>query len=94
MLKQARSATRTSRASCRRVARATSRSTPTIKPFDNINVRKAIIAASNRDALRLTRGGPILGDIATGWIPPGIPGFEEAGGLKQNTTWTSCEPER
>jgi peptide/nickel transport system substrate-binding protein len=57
----------------------------TIKPFDNINVRKAIIASSNRNALRLTRGGAILGDIANGWIPPGIPGFEEAGGLKQNT---------
>ena len=56
-----------------------------VKPFDNINIRKAIIAASNRDALRLTRGGKILGDIANGWIPPGIPGFEEAGGLKQNT---------
>jgi peptide/nickel transport system substrate-binding protein len=55
-----------------------------VKPFDNINVRKAIIASSNRDALRLTRGGKVLGDIATGWIPPGIPGFEEAGGLKQN----------
>ena len=57
----------------------------TVKPFDNINVRKAIIAASDRNALRLTRGGTILGDIANGWIPPGIPGFEEAGGLKQNT---------
>jgi peptide/nickel transport system substrate-binding protein len=55
-----------------------------VKPFDNVNIRKAIIAASNRDALRLTRGGKVLGDIATGWIPPGIPGFEEAGGLKQN----------
>jgi peptide/nickel transport system substrate-binding protein len=57
----------------------------TIAPFNNINVRKAVIAASNRNALRLTRGGAILGDIATGWIPPGIPGFEEAGGLKQNS---------
>jgi peptide/nickel transport system substrate-binding protein len=56
----------------------------TVKPFDNINLRKAIIAASDRNALRLTRGGAILGDIANGWIPPGIPGFEEAGGLKQN----------
>ena len=56
-----------------------------VKPFDNINVRKAIIAASNRNALRLTRGGAVLGDIANGWIPPGIPGFDEAGGLKQNT---------
>jgi peptide/nickel transport system substrate-binding protein len=55
-----------------------------VAPFDNINLRKAIIAASNRNALRLTRGGAILGDIANGWIPPGIPGFEEAGGLKQN----------
>jgi peptide/nickel transport system substrate-binding protein len=55
-----------------------------VPPFDNVNVRKAIIASSNRDALRLTRGGKVLGDIATGWIPPGIPGFEEAGGLKQN----------
>jgi len=57
----------------------------TIKPFDNINVRKAIIAASNRNALRQTRGGPVLGDIANGWIPPGIPGFQESGGLQQNT---------
>ncbi len=56
-----------------------------VKPFDNANIRKAIIASSNRNALRLTRGGQILGDIASGWIPPGIPGFEEAGGLKQNT---------
>jgi peptide/nickel transport system substrate-binding protein len=56
-----------------------------VKPFDNLNVRKAIIAGMDRNALRLTRGGAILGDIATGWIPPGIPGFEEAGGLKQNT---------
>jgi peptide/nickel transport system substrate-binding protein len=55
-----------------------------VKPFDNINLRKAIIASSDRNALRLTRGGAILGDIANGWIPPGIPGFEEAGGLKQN----------
>jgi peptide/nickel transport system substrate-binding protein len=56
-----------------------------VPPFNNINLRKAIIAASDRNALRLTRGGAILGDIANGWIPPGIPGFEEAGGLKQNT---------
>ena len=29
----------------------------TIKPFDNVNVRKAIIAGFDRNALRLTRGG-------------------------------------
>jgi peptide/nickel transport system substrate-binding protein len=57
----------------------------TVKPFDNINVRKAIIAGSDRNALRLIAGGKVVGDIANGWIPPGIPGFKEAGGLKQNT---------
>jgi peptide/nickel transport system substrate-binding protein len=57
----------------------------TVRPLDNLNVRKAILAASDRTALRLTAGGKIVGDIATGWIPPGIPGFEEAGGVKQNT---------
>lgn len=57
----------------------------TIKPFDNANIRKAIIASMDRDALRLTRGGEVIGDIASGWLPPGIPGFEEAGGLTQNT---------
>jgi peptide/nickel transport system substrate-binding protein len=58
--------------------------TTNIKPFDNINLRKAIIAGSDRNALRLTRGGAVLGDIANGWLPPDFPGFNEAGGLKQN----------
>ena len=56
-----------------------------VKPFDNLDVRKAIVAAANRNALRLTAGGEAVGDVAGGWIPPGIPGFDEAGGLKQNT---------
>lgn len=50
-------------------------------PFDDINLRKAVVAASDRDALRATRGGPLIGEIATHFIPPGIPGFEEAGGI-------------
>jgi len=57
----------------------------TEKPFDNINVRKAIIAASDRNALRLTQGGAVAGGLASGWIPPGVPGYDEAGGPKQNT---------
>jgi peptide/nickel transport system substrate-binding protein len=51
-------------------------------PFDDINVRKAVIAASDREALRATRGGPLIGDVATHFIPPGMPGFDEAGGVK------------
>ena len=52
----------------------------TIAPFDDINVRKAVIAGFNREALRLVRGGEQLGDIPTHMIPPGMPGFEESGG--------------
>ena len=52
----------------------------TTKPFDDINVRKALIAAFDRDALRKSFGGALVGDIPTHWIPPGQPGFEEAGG--------------
>jgi peptide/nickel transport system substrate-binding protein len=52
----------------------------TVKPFDNVNVRKAITAAFDRTALRQAFGGPLVGDIPTHWIPPGQPGFAEAGG--------------
>ena len=51
-----------------------------IKPLDDVNVRRAIAAVTDRDELRLTRGGETLGTVATHFIPPGIPGFEEAGG--------------
>jgi peptide/nickel transport system substrate-binding protein len=54
----------------------------TMKPFDNLNVRKAIIAGMNRDALVKTRGGSTVGDIPTHLIPPGLQGFNEAGGTK------------
>ena len=53
-----------------------------VKPFDNINVRRAVSAAIDRDTLRLTRGGTTLGPVATHFLPPDIPGFEEAGGLE------------
>jgi peptide/nickel transport system substrate-binding protein len=54
----------------------------TIPPFNDLNVRKAVIAGFNREAMRLTRGGSVIGDIPTHYIPPGVPGFDEAGGLK------------
>src|SRR3954452_7833010 len=53
-----------------------------VKPFDNENVRKAIAAAMDRNALRQAFGGPLTGEIPTHWIPPGQPGFDEAGGAK------------
>jgi peptide/nickel transport system substrate-binding protein len=50
-------------------------------PFDNVNVRKAVIAVSDREALRNTRGGELFGPVATHVIPPLIPAFEESGGV-------------
>jgi peptide/nickel transport system substrate-binding protein len=54
----------------------------TIKPFDDINVRKGVIAGFDRAAMLLTRGGKLVGDQATHFIAPGMAGFEEAGGMK------------
>jgi peptide/nickel transport system substrate-binding protein len=54
----------------------------TIKPFGNLNVRKAVVAASNRKALQLTRGGTAAGDLATHYLPVDFPGFADAGGAK------------
>lgn len=52
----------------------------TIKPLNNVNFRRAIVAVLNRDALRLTRGGAAIGTVATHFIPPGVAGFDESGG--------------
>jgi peptide/nickel transport system substrate-binding protein len=53
-----------------------------VKPFDNVNVRRAVSAVIDRTALRQTRGGPTLGTLATHFLPPGVAGFEEAGDVK------------
>jgi peptide/nickel transport system substrate-binding protein len=54
----------------------------TIKPFDNVNVRRAAIAITDRFALRKIAGGAYIGPIAQSYIPPGLPGFDQSGGLK------------
>jgi peptide/nickel transport system substrate-binding protein len=54
----------------------------TIPPLDDVNVRKAINAVTDRNALRLTRGGPVIGDVATHFLAPSAQGFEQAGGMK------------
>lgn len=51
-------------------------------PFDDINIRKAVIAGSNRTDLRNTRGGELVGPVATHYMPPEFPGFEQAGGFE------------
>jgi peptide/nickel transport system substrate-binding protein len=54
----------------------------TLKPFDDINVRKAVLAAFDRAAVRTARGGVSTGPLATHFLPPGLAGFKQAGGLR------------
>jgi peptide/nickel transport system substrate-binding protein len=51
-------------------------------PFDDLNVRKAVVAGVDREALLLARGGPLAGDLPTHFIFPLIPGHEESGGAE------------
>jgi peptide/nickel transport system substrate-binding protein len=50
-------------------------------PFSNINLRKALWAALDRSALDRARGGSLVTDVASHFLYPTIPGFEQAGGL-------------
>jgi peptide/nickel transport system substrate-binding protein len=54
--------------------------TTTIKPFDRVDVRRAVLAVFDREAVRRARGGAATGPLATHFLPPGLPGFEQAGG--------------
>ena len=51
-----------------------------VAPFDDLNVRRAVVAGFNRDAMRLANGGAAVAVLATHFIPPGTPGHDEAGG--------------
>ena len=53
----------------------------TSPPFDDVDVRRAVLAGFDREAMRLAYGGEASGDIATHFLPPGLQGFDEAGGL-------------
>lgn len=53
-----------------------------LAPFDDVNVRRAVVAAMDRRQLQLTRGGARAGDVATHFLAPNAPGFEAAGGMR------------
>lgn len=53
----------------------------TVAPFDDINVRKAVLAGFDRQAVLLALGGETVATVATHFLPPGIPGFKQAGGV-------------
>ncbi|TLS44187.1 ABC transporter substrate-binding protein [Streptomyces montanus] len=49
----------------------------TVKPFDNIHCRKAVLYGADHESLQTARGGPIAGgDIGTNMLPPSVPGSE------------------
>jgi peptide/nickel transport system substrate-binding protein len=52
-----------------------------VGPFTNINLRKAFWAALDRNSILRSRGGALFGNVETHFIYPGVPGFEQAGGL-------------
>ena len=47
-------------------------------PFDDVQVRRAAVAALDRVALWETAGG--RGEPASHWLPPGVPGHDRSGG--------------
>jgi peptide/nickel transport system substrate-binding protein len=53
-----------------------------VPPFNNINLRKAAIAASDRQAYLLARGGNLVGSVMTHFLFPEVPGFQQSGGYK------------
>jgi peptide/nickel transport system substrate-binding protein len=53
-----------------------------VPPFNNINLRKAVIANANRQGYLLARGGKLVGSVATHFIFPEVAGFQQAGGYK------------
>jgi peptide/nickel transport system substrate-binding protein len=52
-----------------------------VGPFKNVDLRKAFWAALDRSAMVKARGGSLVTDVATHFLYPGVPGFEQAGGL-------------
>jgi peptide/nickel transport system substrate-binding protein len=54
-----------------------------LAPFDDVDVRRAVVAGYDRAAAqRLAGGSRLAGPLATHFIPPGVPGFREAGGFR------------
>ncbi|GHB66944.1 peptide ABC transporter substrate-binding protein [Streptomyces viridiviolaceus] len=48
-----------------------------VKPFDNIECRKAVILGADHVSLQTARGGPVAGgEIGTNMLPPSVPGAE------------------
>jgi peptide/nickel transport system substrate-binding protein len=49
-------------------------------PFSNVNVRKALWAALDREAMIKADGGSVVAQVATHFIYPGSAGYQQSGG--------------
>ncbi|HEY1595076.1 MAG TPA: ABC transporter substrate-binding protein [Thermoleophilaceae bacterium] len=52
----------------------------TVPPFNNVNLRRAAVAAADRQAYLLARGGTLVGTVATHFLGPTDAAFNAAGG--------------
>ncbi|MEV5429321.1 ABC transporter substrate-binding protein [Streptomyces sp. NPDC052701] len=48
-----------------------------VKPFDNVECRKAVQYAIDKVAVQTAQGGPIRGDIASTVLPPDVIGYQK-----------------
>jgi peptide/nickel transport system substrate-binding protein len=53
-----------------------------VPPFNNINLRRAVVANADREAYLRVRGGSLVGQVATHFIYPEVVGFQQSGGFK------------
>ena len=62
-------------------------------PFSNVNARRAVWAALDREAMVAAFGGPVVGQLGTHSIYPGSEGYEQAGGAAdQDSISTAIRP--
>jgi peptide/nickel transport system substrate-binding protein len=59
-------------------------------PFNNVNIRRAVYANLNRDAIIKEKGGVLTGEPGTHFVYPGTAGFDQAGGYPgPNYPWNA-----
>jgi peptide/nickel transport system substrate-binding protein len=53
-----------------------------VPPFNNVNLRRAAVAAANRQAYLTVRGGKLVGNVMTHFLMPTDAAFKSAGGYQ------------